>query len=111
MLYMNLTMDIFAGPALATDYPSKDLMKRRPEIRQARIITTTMWKMIIGQALYQLTLIFTLHYAGQPFFTYDGGEPRDVQLKTLIFTSFIFMQLANQFKCVNILPNAIYSLD
>jgi P-type Ca2+ transporter type 2C len=97
LLWLNLIMDIFAAAALATDYPTKDLLKRRPEPRNANIISVTMWKMILGQAIYQLAVIFTLHYAGSGFVT-TGVETQSQQLQTFVFNTYMFMQLFNQTK-------------
>ena len=97
LLWLNLIMDIFAAAALATDFPTRDLMERRPEPRNAPIITVTMWKMILGQAIYQLVIVFTLHYAGEAFFT-TATETQAQQLQTLVFNTYMFMQVFNQTK-------------
>ena len=97
LLWLNLIMDIFAALALATGSPTRDLLERRPEPRDAAIITPTMWKMILGQAVYQLVVIFTLHYAGAAFFA-TGTETQAKQLQTMVFNTYMFMQLFNQTK-------------
>jgi len=93
LLWVNLIMDTFAALALATDPPNDSLLDRKPEAKTAPLITLTMWKMIIGQSIYQLIVIFILHFAGPSFLHY----PEDEQ-KTLIFNTFVFMQI---FKLVN----------
>jgi P-type Ca2+ transporter type 2C len=95
LLWLNLIMDIFAALALATDYPTQSQMERRPEPRNAPIVNTRMWKMILGQALYQLVVVFTLHYAGDRFF-----PSHSEQLQTLVFNAYMFMQVFNQLKYV-----------
>ncbi|KAK3306245.1 calcium-translocating P-type ATPase [Chaetomium strumarium] len=101
LLWLNLIMDIFAAAALATDSPTPDLLKRRPEPRNAQIIDATMWKMILGQSIYQLAVIFSLHYAGRGVFTASGADEgvRDVQHHTLVFNTYMMMQLFNQLNC------------
>jgi Ca2+-transporting ATPase len=93
LLWVNLIMDTFAALALATDPPNGSLLDRAPEPRKAALITLTMWKMILGQSLYQLAVSLTLHFAGPSFLRYP--EP---QLRTLVFNTFVFMQI---FKLVN----------
>lgn len=48
LLWINLIMDIFASLGLATDLPSPEFLKRKPEPRNSPIISITMWKMILG---------------------------------------------------------------
>ncbi|KAK3904880.1 hypothetical protein C8A05DRAFT_31351, partial [Staphylotrichum tortipilum] len=49
-----------------------------------------MWKMILGQSVYQLAVAFTftLHFAGAQLF----GDP-GAQQRTLVFNVFVFMQI------------------
>ncbi|PTB81726.1 cation transporting ATPase [Trichoderma longibrachiatum ATCC 18648] len=93
LLWVNLIMDTFAALALATDPPTLSALQRKPEPRTASLISLTMWKMILGQSIYQLTVCFVLWFGGPSFFDY----PED-QLRTLIFNVFVFMQI---FKLVN----------
>jgi Ca2+-transporting ATPase len=93
LLWVNLIMDTFAALALATDPPTASLLDRTPEPRRAPLITLPMWKMILGQSVYQLAACLTLHFAGSSFLHYP--EP---QLATLVFNTFVFMQI---FKLVN----------
>ncbi|KAK4034511.1 Ca2+-transporting ATPase [Parachaetomium inaequale] len=93
LLWVNLIMDTFAALALATDPPNGSLLNRAPEPRTAPLITLTMWKMIIGQSIYQLAVGLTLHFAGPSFLDYPEPERR-----TLVFNTFVFMQI---FKLVN----------
>ncbi len=93
LLWVNLIMDTFAALALATDPPNDSLFDRAPEKRTASLINLTMWKMIIGQAIYQLAVTLTLHFAGAQLFGYPAVEQR-----TLVFNVFVFMQI---FKLIN----------
>lgn len=65
MLWVNLIMDTFASLALATEPPSESLLLRRPYGRNKPLISRTMMKNILGHAVYQLTIIFTLLFAGE----------------------------------------------
>lgn len=93
LLWVNLIMDTFAALALATDPPSPDLLHRKPQGRTDPLIDRCMWKMIIGQTIYQLSVIIVLLY------TDVLGLSNDVAtLKTVIFTTFVFCQIFNEVK-------------
>ena len=65
MLWVNLIMDTLASLALATEMPTPDLLLRKPYGRTKPLISRTMMKNIIGQAFYQITVIFTLLFIGE----------------------------------------------
>lgn len=65
MLWVNLIMDTFASLALATEPPTESLLLRKPYGRNKPLISRTMMKNILGHAVYQLTLIFTLLFVGE----------------------------------------------
>jgi Ca2+-transporting ATPase len=90
LLWVNLIMDTFAALALATDPPAGSLLDRKPEPRGSSLITLTMWKMIIGQSIFQLIVTFLLYFAGPAWFDYP---PR--QQATLVFNVFVWMQIFN----------------
>ncbi|KAH6687971.1 plasma membrane calcium-transporting ATPase [Plectosphaerella plurivora] len=96
LLWINLIMDIFASLGLATDYPSSDFLKRKPEPRNAPIVSVTMWKMILLMAIYQMVIIFTLHYGGDAFFPESYTED---QRQTMLFNIYVWMQFFNQHNC------------
>ncbi|KAG8165929.1 hypothetical protein KVR01_004481 [Diaporthe batatas] len=98
LLWLNLIMDIFASLALSTGDPSRDALKRRPEPRNASIISIQMWKMILGQTIYQLTVIFVLHYAGHKFFPTSTDYER-TQLQTFVWNTYMLICLFNQSNC------------
>ncbi|KAK1458306.1 calcium-translocating P-type ATPase [Colletotrichum cuscutae] len=93
LLWVNLIMDTFAALALATDPPTESMLHRKPEAKTAALINTPMWKMIIGQSIYQLIVTLILHFVGPSFLNYPTG-----QQKTLVFNVFVFMQI---FKLIN----------
>lgn len=98
LLWINLIMDIFASLGLATDNPSPEFLLRKPEPRNAPIVTITMWKMIIGQALYQLAVIFVVHYASWDLFSPDTAFEVE-KLQTFVFNIYVWMQFFNQHNC------------
>lgn len=68
MLWVNLIMDTLASLALATELPTPDLLLRKPYGRTKPLISRTMMKNILGQALYQLFIIFGLLFVGKKFY-------------------------------------------
>jgi len=55
-----------------------------------------MWKMIIGQAILQLAITFTLHFGGMKILGYTTSEEHS-QLRTMVFNTFVWMQIFNEF--------------
>ena len=93
-------MDTFAALALATDAPTEKILNRPPVPKRAALITTNMWKMIIGQAIYQLAVTFTLYFAGADILNYDLNADNGLlrtELNTIVFNTFVWMQIFNEF--------------
>ena len=89
-------MDTFAALALATDPPTPSILNRKPAPKSAPLITLNMWKMIVGQSIYQLVVTLVLYFGGVTIFSYTtDGEHK--QLQTLIFNTFVWMQIFNQY--------------
>ncbi|KAL2060048.1 hypothetical protein VTL71DRAFT_9870 [Oculimacula yallundae] len=101
LLWVNLIMDTFAALALATDPPTRNILNRKPEKKSAPLITLNMWKMIIGQAIFQLVVTFVLNFAGKQILGYNAtgekGIEEEKQLRALIFNTFVWMQIFNQY--------------
>ncbi|KAK4695948.1 hypothetical protein P7C71_g1894, partial [Lecanoromycetidae sp. Uapishka_2] len=98
LLWVNLIMDTFAALALATDAPTEKILDRKPTPKSAALITTNMWKMIIGQAIYQLVVTFTLYYAGSSILGYSKSDKvLQTELNTIVFNTFVWMQIFNEF--------------
>ncbi|KAK3384333.1 hypothetical protein B0T24DRAFT_80829 [Lasiosphaeria ovina] len=96
LLWVNLIMDTLAALALATDPPQASVLDRKPERKGSSIITTTMWKMIIGQAIYQLLITFLLYFGSVEILpVYDPSITRE-DVNTLVFNTFVWMQIFNQ---------------
>ncbi|KAK4540565.1 hypothetical protein LTR36_009095 [Oleoguttula mirabilis] len=94
LLWVNLIMDTMAALALATDPPSRNILDRKPDPKSAPLISVNMWKMIIGQAIYQLVVTLVLYFAGARILNYTTEHQRR-QLQTLIFNTFVWMQIFN----------------
>ncbi|KAF7723041.1 hypothetical protein EC973_002417 [Apophysomyces ossiformis] len=106
LLWVNLIMDTFGALALATDPPTPDLLQRVPEPRSAPLVNRSMWKMIFGQSLYQISLTLAMLYTDILQLADDAAT-----LRTIVFTTFVFCQIFNQVNCrridnqLNILKN------
>lgn len=99
LLWVNLIMDTFAALALATDAPTEQILDRPPVPKRAKLITTNMWKMILGQAVYQLAVTFTLYFAGFNLLPFDpaASDILQTELDTIVFNTFVWMQIFNEF--------------
>jgi P-type Ca2+ transporter type 2C len=95
LLWLNLIQDTFAALALATDPPTLDLLNRKPEKKDASIISPTMWKMIMGQSALQLIVTFILVFAGPRLFPAWSA----LELETVVFNTFSLLQVSNQINC------------
>ena len=93
LMWINLFQDTLAALALATDPPSKRVLDRKPEPRMAPLITYTMWKTIITQSIYQTAVTLVLYFAGDKMFSYSSEA-----VSTLVFNSYVWMQIFNMFK-------------
>jgi Ca2+-transporting ATPase len=100
LLWINLIMDVMAALSLATEPPTDALLDQKPHGKTEPIISNKMWKHIVGQGVYQLVLTLSLLYAGENIPWTGGRLPnRSRQLYTIIFNSFVWAQLFNEFNC------------
>jgi Ca2+ transporting ATPase len=104
LLWVNLLMDSLAGLALASEPPVDELLHKPPVNRTEHMITKRMWANMLGQATYQIIVVMTLLFAGPDLL---GVEPGHIVYKrdensvhyTIIFNSFVWMQLFNEINC------------
>ena len=91
-------------------------MERDPTNRSKSIIATRMWGNMLGQAMYQITVIVCLLFLGPEVFGFDPGhlvesddglypgyKKENSEHYTLIFNTFVWMQLFNEInsRCLN----------
>uniref|UniRef100_A0A8C6PFJ0 Calcium-transporting ATPase n=1 Tax=Nothobranchius furzeri TaxID=105023 RepID=A0A8C6PFJ0_NOTFU len=101
MLWVNLIMDTFASLALATEPPTEALLLRNPYGRKKPLISRTMMKNILGHAIYQMTVIFTLLFVGERLLDIDSGRNAPLHSPpsehfTIVFNTFVLMQIFNE---------------
>ncbi|KAI3446492.1 hypothetical protein Pfo_003157 [Paulownia fortunei] len=95
LLWVNLIMDTLGALALATEPPHDGLMKRPPIGRTESFITVTMWRNIIGQSIYQLSVLLVLNFLGKQILGLRGSDATAV-VNTFIFNTFVFCQVFNE---------------
>jgi Ca2+-transporting ATPase len=101
-MWINLFQDTLAALALATDSPRPRVLNRKPEPRTAPLITIQMWKTIVGQSIYQSAVLLVLYFAGPKIFPYQT-ELQIQQVDTLVFNTYVWMQIFNMYKYVDVL--------
>jgi P-type Ca2+ transporter type 2C len=101
LMWVNLIQDTLAALALATDPPAPSILNRRPESKSAPLISVTMWKMIVGQSIFQLAVTLTLYFGGAKILSYNS-DYEVAQLQTVVFNVFVWMQIFNQYKYVQL---------
>nr|XP_048333054.1 putative calcium-transporting ATPase 13, plasma membrane-type isoform X2 [Ziziphus jujuba var. spinosa] len=92
LLWVNLIMDTLGALALATENPTKELMDKPPVGRTAPLITNIMWRNLLPQAMYQISVLLILQFKGESIFGVD-----DKVKDTLIFNTFVLCQVFNEF--------------
>ncbi|GME97439.1 unnamed protein product [Ambrosiozyma monospora] len=94
LLWVNLVLNTCAALGLATDKPDVNILKRPPMGRNSPLISTSMWKMIMGQTVLQLIICFILHFAGQNLYLNENPTNRQKdQLDALVFNTFVWLQV------------------
>ncbi|EQC26758.1 hypothetical protein SDRG_15408 [Saprolegnia diclina VS20] len=125
LLWVNLIMDTFASLALATEPPTAALLERRPYSRTKPLLSRLMVKHIVCQGLFQLIVLLIMLFQGEVIFDVPSGRRDDIQGSdkrsihfTMLFNTFVFMQLFNELNCrkindevnifVGLLDNALF---
>jgi len=99
LLWVNLIMDTLAALALATEPPTDELLKRKPISRNAHLINYRMAKLILGEAIFQIVLNLVLISYGDKIFHLGNTEYDKEVLRTLVFNTFVFLQIFNEINC------------
>ena len=99
LLWVNLIMDTLGALALATEPPTNHLMDRPPVGRREPLITNIMWRNLLIQAVYQITVLLILNFRGKSILNleHDTTEHADKVKNTLIFNTFVLCQIFNEF--------------
>ncbi|MFA6026995.1 MAG: HAD-IC family P-type ATPase, partial [Ignavibacteriaceae bacterium] len=92
MIWVNLIMDTFAALALATQPPSKSVMKQKPRKPGDFIITKPMFKTIIISAFSFIVILLTTIFLMEK----SDGKITEYEL-SIFFTLFVLLQFWNLF--------------
>jgi len=107
LLWVNMIMDTLAALALGTERPTDALLKRKPFGRFDPLLSPTMLRFIICNAIYQLGILLGLLYGAQHvgFLDFkcayqkhaddvcsseDIGD-HTIGIQTMIFNTFVFL--------------------
>jgi P-type Ca2+ transporter type 2B len=101
LLWVNLLMDSLASLALASEPPTDALLEREPVNRSESMLTSRMWANLAGHSSYQITVVMTLLFYGRKMFDlpFRGHEMENSVHYTIIFNTFVWMQLFNEVNC------------
>ena len=110
LLWINLIMDVLAAIALATEAPHPTKLRKDRIRKTDRSVTPYMWRSISFQVLYQVVAMIVLLYAAPAMFNIryhltdsnmrvHGTPTYRMQHYTLMFQTFVLMNLANMFCC------------
>lgn len=98
LLWVNLIMDTLGALALATEPPTDHLMHRPPVGRREPLITNIMWRNLLMQAAYQVSVLLVLNFRGKSILNLENSSSHSNKVKnTLIFNSFVLCQIFNEF--------------
>ncbi|XP_047317791.1 putative calcium-transporting ATPase 13, plasma membrane-type [Impatiens glandulifera] len=110
LLWVNIIMSTLGALALAmSEKPTEDLLtKKKPVVvlggRIEPLITKVMWRNIIAQAVYQITVLIVLEFKGTHFLSVNE-KIKD----TVVFNSFVLCQVFNEFNARNIEKKNIFT--
>jgi P-type Ca2+ transporter type 2C len=99
LLWINIIMDTFAALALATDPASEALLDRKPDKKTAPLFSVEMYKQILLQSTYQITITLIFHFLGLRILGLEASTKNDAIVQTLVFNAFVFAQIFNSVNC------------
>ncbi|KAJ6806605.1 calcium-transporting ATPase 8, plasma membrane-type-like [Iris pallida] len=96
LLWVNLIMDTLGALALATEPPTDHLMMRAPVGRREPLITNIMWRNLLVQAAYQVTVLLILNFGGKSILHLKTDTNAGKVKNTFIFNTFVLCQVFNE---------------
>ncbi|CAK8564077.1 unnamed protein product [Lathyrus sativus] len=99
LLWVNLIMDTLGALALATESPTDHLMDQLPVGRRDPLVTNIMWRNLLIQAMYQVSVLLILNFEGRNILSLRQEiNTYAVKVKnTIIFNAFVLCQVFNEF--------------
>ncbi len=114
LLWVNLLMDSLASLALASEPPVDSLLERPPVNRTDPMITKRMWANMLGQATYQVSVVMILLFSGPSLLNLKPGwefnSKENSVHYTIIFNTFVWMQLFNEINSRNLKGECEYNM-
>ncbi|KAJ3127841.1 Calcium-transporting ATPase 10, plasma membrane-type [Nowakowskiella sp. JEL0407] len=110
LLWVNLIMDSLGALALASDEPDEDILERPPHSRKEHLLSPRMFEYIFTEMMYQTSVLLIILIGGMadthllPYDVYSAPKENSAtysewarsRTKTLVFTTFILMQISNE---------------
>lgn len=114
LLWVNMIMDSMGALALATEPPRPGLLQRKPFGRRAPLINREMYRNIIGLSIYQLVVSLILQFRGTDIFglpdcTKSECPEIDLEINSIIFNVFVFMQVGSEINSRRISEKNIFT--
>ncbi|XP_065851252.1 calcium-transporting ATPase 8, plasma membrane-type-like [Euphorbia lathyris] len=96
LVWVNLIMDTLGALALATETPTDHLMHRPPVGRREPLVTNIMWRNLLLQAVYQVSVLLVLNFHGKSLLgpKDDNHDEANKVKDTLIFDAFVLCQVS-----------------
>ena len=118
LLWINLIMDTFAALALASEVPHPSIIRTPPVKADDLIIEKYMWRQIYGVTIYNFAVMVFLIAFGKllwgiefdrndEFIDEDGNPTTKNTMYTIIFETFVFLQIFNEFNARCISPRKL----
>ena len=101
VLWINLVMDTLAALALATESPTPKLLDRLPYGKNESLISNVIVRNLLMQLLFHLGVLLTVVFYGHKMFNIpigsNLGQQVDSEIQfTMVFNSFVFMEMFNE---------------
>jgi len=102
LLWINLIMDTLAALALSLEPKRDELMHEQPKRRGESFITRSMLENILLMGFFFILVTLSMQATGW----YLGADPKnELEVSSVMFTSYVFMQIFNLFNARSVKPN------
>lgn len=95
LIWMNLILCLLGGFMMVMELEAQELLAARPAKRTQSLLTKVIWRNIVIQVSYQVSIFLIFEFGGHMLLASNKGE-KDVP-KTMIFNIFILCQIFNLF--------------
>lgn len=116
LIWINLIMDILGALALAATRPNTEIATYRAG--EGNIMTGVMYRQVFGLGLFQLLIMCIVMWPGKNFFEVQylaSDMPSESDAKrqhfTLIFNTFIWLQIFNMINCRDVSPRKMHGFS